>query len=331
MRIIEHCLPKPTKITKGRARVAAEVFRQVGQRFDPEDFIRLQERLLSGPLGDHMAKARAYWEEDVAIRTDPPSPLRVPGGKGPGRKYILPVIPDHWGEILSPFFGGGNLEIDLALNRGVRIFGYDLYAPLVDFWQIQLSQREALADRIADLFLMKALLYHTDKTFFKRCQEALHLFERRLDTAACFFWLNRGSFSGSTCSGGKPREHHARFTLSSIEKVRRFECPLVSVNKSDFRDSLSRHPTLPAYLDPPYLVDSKLYGKNGDLHVAFPHNELATILGNRSQWVLSYNDCQRIRDLYAGYRILQPEWTYCMPKHKKSSELLILSHDIKMI
>jgi DNA adenine methylase len=187
-----------------------------------------------------------------------------------------------------------------------------------------------LADRIAEIFLMKALLYHTDCTFFSRCQEALELFESKLDRAACFFWLNRASFSGTTCSGGKPQEHHARFTVASIEKARQFTCSKLSVEQADFRDSLTLYPDLPAYLDPPYALKSKLYGRNGDLQSSFPHEELAAILANREQWLLSYNNSQYIMKLYGNYRMLHPDWPYGMPKNKKSDELLILSHDIKI-
>lgn len=327
-RFVELCSPNPTDKTRGRSRVASYWFRRLGRQFQSADLLIFQRDFLSGALAENVRQAQAFWEEEIKIKTEPPSPLRYPGGKGKGFKVISEYIPNRWNVMISPFFGGGNLEIHLVLTRGVRVYGFDLYGPVVDYWQVQLTRREELAARIAEIFLLKALLYHQDKTFFNRCQQALSLFERQLDRASCFFWLNRGSFSGSTCCGGKPQEHHQRFTLSSIEKVRRFSCPQLTVELADFRDSLNMHPGLPAYLDPPYAVQSKLYGNKGDLHVNFPHAELAAILHRRRKWVLSYNDCEYIRTLYSGYRILEPEWPYSMSKKKKSNEVLILSNDI---
>ncbi|WP_220468265.1 hypothetical protein [Wolbachia pipientis] len=43
--------------------------------------------------------------------------------------------------------------------------------------------------------------------------------------------------------------------------------------------------------------------------------------------MLSYNDCEEIRDIYTGYRIIRPKWSYGMGNSKKSNEILILSKD----
>ena len=77
------------------------------------------------------------------------SPLRYPGGKSRAvskivDKYIIPNIPESK-KVCSPFFGGGSIEIDLA-KRGFRVYGYDAFLPLVDFWQVLLKNPNKLAN-----------------------------------------------------------------------------------------------------------------------------------------------------------------------------------------
>ena len=44
----------------------------------------------------------------------PKSPLRYPGGKARAVEQILRVIPDTETTLVSPFFGGGSIEIAAA-------------------------------------------------------------------------------------------------------------------------------------------------------------------------------------------------------------------------
>ena len=81
------------------------------------------------------------------------------------------------------------------------------------------------------------------------------------------------------------------------------------------------------FLDPPYYLEkkSKLYGVNGDLHEAFKHKKLAKLLKKRIGWIMTYNDCEYIRELYDGFTILSVNWKYGMSKSKDSSEIVILN------
>ena len=38
---------------------------------------------------------------------------------------------------------------------------------------------------------------------------------------------------------------------------------------------------------------------------------------------MSYNDCEKIRDMYCDHEIVEAKWTYGMNKSKESSEILI--------
>ena len=81
------------------------------------------------------------------------------------------------------------------------------------------------------------------------------------------------------------------------------------------------------YLDPPYFLSSNLYGKRGDHHKNFDHEGLAEVLRNRDKWLLSYNDCEQVRDLYSGFSFMSTKWRYGMNASKTSNEVFIVSRD----
>lgn len=248
----------------------------------------------------------------------PRSLLRYPGGKTRGVEFITSFFPKEIKELVSPFIGGGSIELTMAA-KGVNVYGYDVFSPLVEFWQCVVTQPNKLADEVAKYFpLPKETFYELQKTQTQ--------FETKLQRAAVYYVLNRSSFSGSTLSGGmSPR--HLRFTETAIQRLRDFYNPNFHVELADFKVSLAKHPDTFTYLDPPYLIKSSLYGKKGDAHKGFDHQGLAECLYNRKQWILSYNDCEEIRDLYKDFQSITPNWKYGMSSNKTSSEILIFSND----
>jgi DNA adenine methylase len=247
--------------------------------------------------------------------------LRYPGGKTRGVEFITRFFPKNLDVLLSPFFGGGSIELFVA-SRGTKVYGYDKFQPLVEFWQCLLKNPTTLADKVTDY-------YPLSKDLFYKLQKTQTEFKTKIERASVFYVLNRASFSGSTLSGGMSPDH-PRFTQSSIERIRSFKNDNVVVNCEDFKKSLALHPDIFAYLDPPYLIKNTLYGKNGNTHKDFDHEGLATILSNRNHWILSYNDCPEIRELYSGFHILTPNWKYGMSTDKDSKEVLIFSKDYKL-
>jgi len=261
-------------------------------------------------------------QEDLYVHQPEPtsrSPLRYPGGKTRGVVHIIQYFPKGIKEMMSPFFGGGSVELYMA-SHGVKIEGYDVFTSLVEFWQCLQESPSALANEIEKWYpLPKDQFYHL--------QGIQTHFTTKLERAAVYYVLNRSSFSGATLSGGMSPQH-PRFTTSAIERIRAFYNPNFSVHQASFEQSLSLHnDSLFCYLDPPYLIKSSLYGRKGNAHKDFNHEALAAILRQRKNWVLSYNDCEEIRTLYTGCRIVMPEWKYGMSSDKASKEVLILSNE----
>lgn len=246
------------------------------------------------------------------------SPLRYPGGKSRAVKKIMPLLRGK--ELLSPFIGGASIEIACA-NNGKLVYGYDCYLPLVNFWRCALETPKDVAD-IAEKYLPMS------KEKFYELQRDIGNMESPVDMAAAFYAVNRCSFSGTTQSGGMS-PGHPRFNNSAIDRLKNFACPNLSVQMSDFKDSLAAHPKMFAYLDPPYALGSAsvLYGNHGNTHRNFDHVGLAEILSSRGDWVLSYNDCEFVRDTYSSHRIETISFSYGMNKTKISSEVIIFSKD----
>ena len=271
------------------------------------------------------------------------TPLRYPGGKTRAVTHILPLISEKckvWDCLCSPFLGGGSIELAVA-ERGFRVYGYDVFDPIVWFWQALLSEPKKLAI-LSDSFRVSHPDYILNKENVRGLlKEDFVRFRNELKTetdyslmnAAKVYAINRSSFSGATFSGGfSKRASYARFTDSSIERVMSFKQPNLTVEQADFKVSIPKHPDAFLYCDPPYLLggdQNKLYGVQGSTHAGFDHRGLYDLLSQRSGWVLSYNDCPEIRKLYKDFEIRSAEWAYGMKnvgkkKMGSSSEILII-------
>jgi DNA adenine methylase len=235
------------------------------------------------------------------------SPLRYPGGKTRAIKHLLPHIPE--GDICSPFLGGGSLELVLAEDRAV--YAYDAFYPLYNFWNCLLTDRKKLVEEVRKL-------HPLDKETFKSLREDIKAYEEKSGQcyakAAAYYAINRSSFSGATLSGGFSKQAaEGRFNESSIERLENFEAPNLKVGFMSFEESIQQHENCFLYLDPPYFLGDKkdkLYGKAGDMHEGFDHKLLHSLLTNRTNWLLCYNDCDFIREHYSDYEIVPAEWAY---------------------
>ncbi len=257
----------------------------------------------------------------VVVSAISTSPLRYPGGKSRAVKTILAFIPQHVCRVCSPFMGGGSIELALAA-KGVQVYGYDNFEPLVTFWRVLLQNPKGL---------MKVVqrYYPLPTSRFYALQKKYHRLKNKTHQAAVFYALNRASFSGTTFSGGMSLEH-PRFTQKSIDKLQDFKVNNLQVAKADFTFSIAKHSNDFLYLDPPYIINAKLYGDKKIQSVPFNHEALAALLHKRERWILSYNDCSLVRKLYKGYRMKVLTWKYGMNTTKQSNELVIFSHDIDL-
>ena len=252
---------------------------------------------------------------DAKFLRDARSPLRYPGGKSRAVRAILDLVPTNTRTLVSPFVGGGSVELACAA-LGMAVKASDLFEPLVTFWQQLLKDPEAVADEAAKLLPMRhAKFYELQRSFDSMSDH--------VQRAGTFYALNRASFSGVTLAGGMS-PGHPRFTRSSIQRLKTFQVANFTVEHRDFTEAIPDAPDdCLIYCDPPYMIQSNLYGFRGDMHDGFDHIELSRLLKSRDNWLLSYNDCAAVREIYSGYHILTPSWTYGMANDKRSREVLI--------
>ena len=248
------------------------------------------------------------------------SPLRYPGGKTRAIPILSKYATDYFpgkSILLSPFLGGGSFELYMA-SCGMSVYGNDLFLPLYTFWKTVQEEAVALADRV------KAEMPITKERFLE-LRDGIFT---STNIARDYYIINRCSFSGSTfCGGYSKQAAEGRLTESSLLTLKSVDLSRCTFSNRDAIEFLAAHPsssTTLIYADPPYYIETYLYGKHGDMHEGFDHAAFATALRGRNDWILSYNDCEYIRTLYAGCRFFEESWSYGMNKSKKSSELIIL-------
>ena len=250
------------------------------------------------------------------------SPLRYPGGKSRAVNKITKYFPENLQTLISPFFGGGSIEIATAA-KGVTVKGYDVFEPLVCFWQHLLHDRQALYAEVVKLHPMS-------RENFYNLQKSNPDMDYGVEKAAVFYALNRSSFSGSTLSGGMS-PNHPRFNLSNMQTILNFEAPTLSVSRADFVTSITQNSSDFMYLDPPYLLKdtaNNLYGVKGSTHRNFDHETLKDIIKDRDNWLMSYNSGVSILELYSDHPIITLDWQYGMSSEKSGREFLIASKNL---
>ena len=249
--------------------------------------------------------------------------LRYPGGKSLAIPDLLLFFSAGLDVIVSPFFGGGSLELELLARELVnKVIAYDAFYPLVTFWNMVLRAPTLMATKA------RVVLPKLNKDSFYCLRDRFEELTDPLNRATAFFALNRASMNGLTFSGGYS-PGHGRFNVRAIEKLASFVQPRLSVQASDFRLSIPRHRGEMLFLDAPYLRASRtLYGVKGHLHRTFKHQSLADLLRQRDRWILTYDDSPAVRSLYAGHRMTRRQWSAGMNKSKSFGHLIILSHDV---
>lgn len=266
------------------------------------------------------------------------SPLRYPGGKSRALKEITSLIPKDYKEFREPFVGGGSVFLNSkqVINHDAKYVINDLNEDLVCFWKTVRDRNDELVNRIQEIKDKvvdgrKLYKYLVDN------HENLTDFEK----AVRFFVLNRITFSGTVDSGGYSEQaFEKRFTDSSIYRISLLKETLknVEISNVDYKELLNNEgEDVFIFLDPPYsnAVKSKLYGKNGDLHIGFDYEKFAEDMKEcNHRWLITLNNSPDIVELFSFANIYEWELQYGMNNYKqknalKGKELFISNYPIK--
>lgn len=247
-------------------------------------------------------------------------PLRYAGGKSLAVGHVIEQLPPGVTRLVSPFIGGGSVEIACANELGIQVQGYDVFDVLANYWEVQLRSPGELAERIAR--------WKPDRADYARVKERLKAHWKKeapitepLELAARY-WFNHNLSYGPGFLGWMSRIYEERTRFERLlEKVRTFRCPNLGVAHGAFKETLPRHRGEFLYCDPPYYLegDSRMFRgiypqRNFPVHhKGFDHERLRDLLHSREGgFILSYNDCARIREWYADFRVIEVEWQYTL-------------------
>lgn len=291
--------------------------------------------------------------------------IRYAGGKSRAIKKITPFIMNY-DKIISPFLGGGSLEVHWSANLGKEVVGYDIFDQLVNWWNVILNNNEDLVEKLNEINptsneykRIKEILMRVDKTqemlkdwhtdYYKR-ENVIELDPTQM--AAYYYFNHNCSYGPGYLGWGSSVYLNDKRWKSMIKSVSEFECPKLSVYQKGFEESITENNGEFLYLDPPYFLekdkDNKMHKgmypmKNIDVHHnGFKHELLRDLLlSHDGDFVMSYNNCETIREWYKDFDFYYPEWSYSMGngetrigknrKELNNNEIVKKSHEILIV
>jgi DNA adenine methylase len=247
------------------------------------------------------------------------------------------MLPKSAREFREPMVGGGSVFLHArSIGFAKSYWINDKFKELISFWRAVQDPRSCKR-LVRELEQLRSSFDSSSdeikKYFLAAREEAPRSAYRE---AFLFFFFNRVTFSGTTRAGGfSASASLRRFTASSVERLKPLPEALadVQITNDDFGDVI----TAPGkdvfiFLDPPYYTATRLYGKNGSLHV-FDHERLATLLKRSDhRFLITYDDCDEIRELYKWAKIKNWKLQYGMNNcnvqnlSKVGSELFISNY-----
>ena len=247
------------------------------------------------------------------------SPIRYAGGKSLAVGHVVELLPNNIKRVVSPFFGGGSIEIAISKYLGLEVLGYDIFDILCNYWKFQIEKPMFLYNELKKL--------KPDKKTFEKIRLILNdVWKKRIQldpaTLAIYFVYNFNLSYGPGFMGWSSdiylnKEKYKR----TIERIRDFAPQNLTVKCAKFQEVIKNYPNDFLYCDPPYYIgkDSKMFKgiypmRNIPIHHnGFPHEALRDLLKNhKGGFVLSYNNCPTIKDYYKEFQQFFPSWQYTM-------------------
>lgn len=251
--------------------------------------------------------------------------LRYPGGKFYGLKKIRPFYDVPHNEFREPFVGGGSVFLDKELALKINWIN-DLDKELIIFYK-------TIQNPTTRKQLYKLL--ENEVANKERHKEVLAVEPKNdIETAYKYFYLNRTSFSGIMC---KPRWGYALGSSVTPDRWTKIIEPVanklknIKITSLDFRKVItadSKNNVL-LYLDPPYFEASKSIYKNE--FSKKDHLDLCNLLKDtKYNFILSYENCDGVKDLYKWANIHEIDFTYFMSEARRQNGKEIIITNFKI-
>lgn len=252
-------------------------------------------------------------------RTTLKAPFAWVGGKNYLAKEIIVLMPEHksyievFGGALSVFYQKSASKIEVINNINDELINLHLCIR---------NKPQSLANVLNSMIISRKIFHMLKNKEIKPRND--------LERAAFYFYLISTSFGSSIGQFAMSKQrapkrlcrdfslHTKRLKNSSIEN-KSFEYIL---KEYDYNEALF-------YLDPPYVGTENYYKNTGGFGLK-EHELLCNLLKNiKGKFMLSYNDCELIRELYKDFNIKELKVRYSLNnnvlKRKESKELLIMN------
>src|SRR3989338_9384182 len=245
------------------------------------------------------------------------APIRYAGGKSLATGLIIELIPEDVQRVISPFIGGGSVEVAIAKELGLPVIGYDIFDILVKYWQVQLKNPQELYKKLSNL--------RPDAKTFKKIKNELKKHWKKekelndLNLATHYYFNHNTSYGPGFLSWPSSVYMQDKKYISMLEKVKNFKVSNLDVHCDTFENVIPKYQDDFFYCDPPYFLegDSKMFKgiypqRNFPIHHNnFNHEKLRDLLlKHKGRFILSYNDCSTIREWYKDFMFIDVSWQY---------------------
>ena len=264
---------------------------------------------------------------------DVASPLRYPGGKSVLSGFIAGLIARSGMDrplYVEPYAGGAGVALRLLMDdlvSGIVINDYD--PDVFAFWDSAVNHSREFLDRFDRV--------EPTMDEWRRQKRIIRDPADELDRGFAFFFLNRtnrsgvinGGVIGGLAQSGRYKVS-ARYNEARLREKLAFlgeHSPRIEVTCRDGRQIARQYASRTdafTYLDPPYVV------KGGSLYLNAlteqQHRDLAaTLAESDGAWMLTYDDTELTRTLYAGnYGGVFP-LRYAAASRREATELMAFS------
>jgi DNA adenine methylase len=242
------------------------------------------------------------------------------GGKSRLAKQIVSLIPnDH---LLYVEVFGGALNVlyakEVPTNSKYREVANDFNSDLINLHRSIRNNPTKLQHYLNELFISREIFNDIKKKELKP--------RDKIEQAAFFFYKLQMSFGAKgenfamSAKSRKPKNIYRDFYKWS-QRLK-----LVTIENMDFQKLIENYDKEESffYCDPPY-VGTESYYKNKKTFDIDDHRRLyMTLKVIKGKFLLSYNDCPFVRDLYADFRIIESDklnYTLGSNVHKKKKEV----------
>lgn len=271
------------------------------------------------------------------------SPLRYPGGKGMLYNDVKNIMTDNDfmdKTYTEPFAGGFGIGLKLLINEDlqnciINDYDYRLYG----FWDSLFNHTDTFVELIEkseitlDSWQVQKEIYRNYENYSK------------LEVGFSTFFLNRTNYSG-IIKGGPIGGHDqlgkyklaCRFNkpklIELIYRIAQYrdKVEIYNYDAKEFieRIAIPRKKELFINFDPPYVKRGKelytnFYDEND--HIILSKQILMDL--PEANWIITYDDCLLIRQLYRDLNIEEFSLNYSAGKKKKGKEVLIKSRNVR--